>query len=136
MEEPPGRDIAFRQTILEIYDYRCAACGIRVKLSDEISLVEAGHIIPFELSRNDRPDNGLALCPNHHWAMDHFLIAPCPDPKKEAGVWRVRPGLDIRVEGQQDLVGLANQPVIPPNEEKFFPAVESLKWREERLKES
>jgi len=30
-EEPPGRDAAFRHTILEIYDYRCCACGVRVK---------------------------------------------------------------------------------------------------------
>jgi len=75
-DEPPGRDGAFRHTILEIYDYRCAACGIRVKISDALSLVEAAHIIPFGVSRNDKPDNGLALCPNHHWAMDRFLIAP------------------------------------------------------------
>lgn len=132
-DEPPGRDGAFRHTILEIYDYRCAACGIRVKVSDELSLVEAAHIIPFGVSRNDKPNNGLALCPNHHWAMDRFLIAPCPDPKHTAGIWRVGPRLDARIEGQKDLVALANQPVIPPTEEKFCPAIESLRWREKHL---
>jgi putative restriction endonuclease len=132
-DEPPGRDAAFRLAILEIYDYRCAACGIRVKISDDLSLVEAAHIIPFGVSRNDKPDNGLALCPNHHWAMDRFLIAPCPDSKQRAGVWRVGSGLDARIEGQKDLVALANQPVIPPSEEKFCPAVESLRWREKHL---
>ncbi len=132
-DEPPGRDGAFRHTILEIYDYRCAACGIRVKISDALSLVEAAHIIPFGVSRNDKPDNGLALCPNHHWAMDRFLIAPCPDPKRRAGIWRVDPGLEARIEGQKDLVALANQPVIPPSEEKFYPALESLRWREKQL---
>jgi putative restriction endonuclease len=133
-EEPPGRDGAFRHTILEIYDYRCAACGIRVKITDDLSLVEAAHIIPFGQSRNDKPDNGLALCPNHHWAMDRYLIAPCPDSKHRAGIWRVGSGLDARIEGQKDLVALANQPVIPPSEEKFYPAIESLRWREQRLK--
>jgi putative restriction endonuclease len=132
-EEPPGRDGAFRHTILEIYDYRCAACGIRVKISDALSLVEAAHIIPFGVSRNDKPDNGLALCPNHHWAMDRHLIAPCPDPNRRAGIWRVDPGLEARIEGQKDLVALANQPVIPPSEEKFYPALESLRWREKNL---
>jgi putative restriction endonuclease len=132
-DEPPGRDAAFRHTILEIYDYRCAACGIRVKISDDLSLVEAAHIIPFGVSRNDKPDNGLALCPNHHWAMDRFLIAPCPDTKRRAGIWRVDPGLEARIEGQKDLVALANQPVIPPSEEKFYPALESLRWREKHL---
>jgi putative restriction endonuclease len=132
-EEPPGRDAAFRHTILEIYDYRCAACGLRVKISDDLSLVEAAHIIPFGVSRNDKPDNGLALCPNHHWAMDRFLIAPCPDTTHGAGVWRVGPALDARIEGQKDLVALAHQPVIPPAEEKFYPALSSLRWREKHL---
>ncbi len=40
-ELPPGRDGAFRRTILEIYDYRCAACGVRVLLDQSVSLVEA-----------------------------------------------------------------------------------------------
>lgn len=132
-DEAPGRDGAFRHTILEIYDYRCAACGIRVKITADLSLVEAAHIIPFGISRNDRPDNGLALCPNHHWAMDRFLIAPCPHSKHRAGIWRVRSALDARIEGQKDLVALANQPVIPPREEKFYPAFTSLRWREEHL---
>jgi len=65
--------------------------------------------------------------------MDRFLIAPCPDSKQRAGIWRVGPGLDARIEGQKDLVALANQPIIPPNEKKFYPAVESLRWPEKRL---
>ena len=133
-ELPPGRDTAFRRTILEIYDYRCAACGIRVILDQSISLVEAAHLIPFGVSRNDKPNNGVALCPNHHWAMDRHLIAPCPDTRKRAGIWRVNSDrLDDRIDGQRDLVALTGRPVIPPSEEKFYPAPESLRWREEHL---
>jgi putative restriction endonuclease len=116
-ELPPGRDAAFRRTILEVYHYRCAACGIRVLLNHAMSLVEAAHLIPFGESRNDKPTNGMALCPNHHWAMDRFLIAPCPDRNRAAGIWRVNEErLDERIEGQRDLVGLAGKAVIPPNE--------------------
>ena len=53
-EMPPGRDAAFRRTILEVYDYRCAACGIRVLLNHAMSLVEAAHLIPFP-DRNEPP---------------------------------------------------------------------------------
>jgi putative restriction endonuclease len=131
---PPARDAAFRRTILEVYDFCCAACGIRVLLHQRLALVEAAHLIPFEISRNDMPTNGVALCPNHHWAMDHHLIAPCPDPRKRAGVWRVNERqLDDRLDGQRDLLALGGKPVIPPREEKFFPAPESLRWREHRL---
>jgi putative restriction endonuclease len=132
-ELPPGRDAAFRRTILEIYDYTCAACGIRLLLSSDLSLVEAAHIIPFSVARNDKPTNGLALCPNHHWAMDRHLIAPCPDRERREGIWRVSPRLDERLQGQRDLVALTGKPVIPPAEEKFYPAIESLQWREQHL---
>ena len=133
-ELPPGRDGAFRRTILEIYDYRCAACGVRVLLDQSVSLVEAAHLIPFNVSRNDKPTNGMALCPNHHWAMDRHLIAPVPDGRKRAGIWRVNTErLDERIEGQRDLVAIAGQSVIPPGEEKFYPALESLRWRAEHL---
>jgi len=133
-ELPPGRDSAFRRTILEIYDYRCAACGIRVVLDAQVTLVEAAHLIPFRVSQNDKPTNGVALCPNHHWAMDWHLIAPCPDAKRRAGIWRVNENrLDDRIEGQRDLVALAGKAVIPPSEQKFYPAAESLRWREEHL---
>jgi putative restriction endonuclease len=132
-EMPPGRDAAFRRTILEIYDFTCAACGIRLLLNSDLSLVEAAHIIPFSVSRNDKPTNGLALCPNHHWAMDRHLIAPCPDEERPEGVWRVSQRLDERIQGQRELVVLAGKPVIPPGEEKFYPAMESLRWRQEHL---
>jgi putative restriction endonuclease len=71
-----GRSSAFRQTILEVYDYACAACSLRVRLNDGFSQVEAAHLVPFNVTRDDNPNNGLALCPNHHRAMDRFLIAP------------------------------------------------------------
>jgi putative restriction endonuclease len=133
-ELPPERGAAFRRTVLEIYDYRCAACGIRVLLDHSLSLVEAAHLIPFSESRNDMPSNGLALCPNHHWAMDRHLIAPCPDKRRRAGIWRVNvKRLDDRIEGQRDLVALADKEVIPPAERKYYPAEDGLRWRQEHL---
>lgn len=102
-ELPPGRDAAFRRVVLEVYDYTCAACGERLLLGQDM-LVEAAHIIPFSVGRNDKPTNGLALCPNHHWAMDRYLIAPCPDTTRREGVWRVSRRLDNRIHGQRELI--------------------------------
>ncbi len=134
-EMPPGRDGAFRRTILVIYDFRCAACGVQITLENKtVSLVEAAHLIPFSLSRNDQPTNGIALCPNHHWAMDRHLIAPVPDRSKRSGIWRVNENrLDNRIEGQRDLMAIAGKSVILPGEEKFYPSLESLRWREQHL---
>jgi putative restriction endonuclease len=106
---------------------------VRVRLNELLTLVQAAHIVPFSQSRNDKPDNGLALCPNHHWAMDRALIAPCPDKQHRAGVWRVSRLLDDRIDDQKDLLALHERPVIKPLEEKFYPAEENLRWRERLL---
>ena len=96
----PGRDSAFRKLVIEVYDYRCAACGLRLQLGN-IVLVEAAHLIPWSESHDDNPRNGMALCRNHHYAMDRHLIAPTPDLK-----WQVSKRLDDRREGEAELVRL------------------------------
>lgn len=80
-------------------------------------------------SQSDHPSNGLALCKNHHWAMDRFLIAPCPD-----GVWQTSSRLIAhRSLGEKDLVSLSGQPILPPTDEAFRPSSAALQWRQERL---
>jgi len=44
-----------------------------------------------------------------------------------------RERLDDRIDGQRDLVASAGKSVIPPGEEKFYPALESLRWPEEHV---
>lgn len=131
-DEPEyGRSPAFRRKILEIYDHQCAACGLRIRLpaAYDVSFIDAAHLIPFAESRNDHPTNGLALCKNHHWAMDRNLIAPCADHR-----WHVSRILDARrSNGERDLLDLAGKPLLLPRDEAFHPAEEFLKWRCERL---
>jgi putative restriction endonuclease len=134
-EEPvqyttPGRDPAFRRIILEVYDYQCAACGLRIKLPEaDVTFVDGAHIIPFRESRNDHPTNGLALCKNHHWAMDRFLLVPTPE-----GLWKASPRLDPRRSpGERDLVSLDGHRILPPHDDAFRPNTESLAWRAERI---
>jgi putative restriction endonuclease len=125
-----GRNPAFRRKILEVYDHQCAACGLRIKLPvSDTSFVDAAHLIPFSSSYNDHPSNGLALCKNHHWAMDRFLIAPGPDR-----IWRVSPTLDLRrSSGEAELLHLQNKAILLPHDDAFLPALDSLQWRVNRL---
>ena len=91
--------------------------------------MDAAHIIPFNVVPNDHPTNGLALCKNHHWAMDCFLIAPGTD-----GFWKVSPKIiPHRSLGERELANLADHPLLPPNESAFAPAKDGLAWRCERL---
>ena len=132
-EEPLeyGRSPAFRRKIIEIYDHQCAACGLRIRLAsgNDVSFIDAAHLIPFSESFNDHPSNGLALCKNHHWAMDRSLIAPCPDLH-----WRVSGILDPRrSNGEKELLELAGKSLLLPKDEAFQPDAEGLMWRCKRL---
>ena len=60
--------------IAEGCDHRCAFCGIRMFTGDGHTVVEAAHIIPWAISYNDDPRNGLALCRLCHWAFDEGLM--------------------------------------------------------------
>ena len=78
---------------------------------------------------NDHPTNGLALCKNHHWAMDRNLIAPCPDHH-----WHVSKILDPRrSNGEKELIELSGKSLLLPQDEAFHPDREGLKWRNEQL---
>ena len=133
-EEPLeyGRSPAFRRKILAIYDHQCAACGLRIKLpaGNDVSFIDAAHLIPFAESQNDHPTNGLALCKNHHWAMDRYLIAPAPDHH-----WQVSRILDPRrSNGEKELIELSGKLLLLPQDEAFHPDAEGLMWRAERVR--
>jgi len=77
-EEAPAstaRSAAFRQEVMRLYDYTCAACRLRIITPEGRSAVDAAHIIPYSESRDDGIGNGLALCKLHHWALDAGLVA-------------------------------------------------------------
>jgi putative restriction endonuclease len=70
-QESIVRDGAFRRIIISIYEHRCAFCGLQVFNTLE-NIVDGAHIKPFSKFYDDRIDNGLSLCKNHHWAFDRF----------------------------------------------------------------
>lgn len=121
------RSTAFSRIIREVYDYRCAACGLRLNLNGLV-IIDAAHLIPFSESHDDDPRNGIALCKNHHWAMDKFLIVPGADH-----LWHVSPELDDRIEGCKEIIKLNKRNILLPQDKKYAPKTESLTWRHTRI---
>lgn len=66
------RDAAFRKIVVSTYNYRCAFCGLKILDSLGQNIVDGSHIKPFSQFYDDRINNGLSLCKNHHWAFDRF----------------------------------------------------------------
>jgi putative restriction endonuclease len=127
-ETSAARDAAFARTVKRAYDYRCAACGIRFVYEDT-TLIDAAHLMPWAMTNDDRPQNGMALCKNHHWVMDKRLLAPGPDLK-----WHVSRSLDRRIEGQMELIELNGEKIILPAEDKMKPDPLALEWRASQLR--
>lgn len=123
-----ARSAAFRSMVLEAYDYRCAASRLRYITPDYRYLVEAAHLIPFAVSQDDGPTNGLALTPNLHWAMDNHLIAPGPDHN-----WHVSPTVDALVPDNRWLRELDGYPLILPRDSQWHPSRDALAWRLDKL---
>lgn len=68
-----GREARFRLTVVPAYNYTCALTGYRCVTADAGSIVDAAHIHQFADSRNNHPQNGLALSKNAHWMFDAGL---------------------------------------------------------------
>ncbi|HAV14649.1 MAG TPA: hypothetical protein DCX06_14325 [Opitutae bacterium] len=126
-----GRSPAFRRAILDTYDHQCAACGLRIQLpaGAHISFIDAAHLLPWDRFRNDHPTNGLALCKNHHWAMDRQIIAPAPNHR-----WIVSSVIDSRrSNGEKELSDLAGKTLLLPKDPAFYPDETGLEWRVRHL---
>jgi len=123
-----ARSNAFRRTVIEAYDYRCAASGWRIILPDGQVMVEAAHLIPFSVSGDDDPRNGIALAPSYHWALDHNVISPGPDLR-----WHVSESLDPRLPDNKALLDLEGESLLFPANGKFRPRGDALEYRFRQL---
>lgn len=121
--ESPTRSAAFRGVIMNLYDYTCAACRLRIITLDGASAVDAAHIIPFSKSHDDGIGNGLALCKLHHWAFDNGLMSL--DDKYKL---LVSDAFDERGHPALLLRNLRNESILLPAQKPFFPALHAVRW--------
>ncbi len=125
---PAARDQGFRRAITTAYAHRCALCGIRVLTLDGHTAVEASHIIPWSLSQDDRPANGMALCRLCHWAFDEGLLEVSTNysivTSSQLTATDNLPGY---------LTNLKGRGIVGPVETAFWPALESLRWHHDNV---
>ncbi|MBE9017638.1 HNH endonuclease [Chroococcidiopsidales cyanobacterium LEGE 13417] len=122
------RDATFRKVIVSIYDYRCAFCGLRIINSLSQNIVDGSHIMPFSQFYDDRIDNGLSLCKNHHWAFDRgwfsinddFTLIVKTDLHEDA------PNCKPMQQFNGDRLSL-------PLHAQYYPRLEALRWHRENV---
>jgi putative restriction endonuclease len=125
---PAVRDQGFRRAVVTAYLHRCALCGIRVRTLDGRTAVAAAHIVPWSVTHDDRPANGMALCRMCHWTFDEGLL----------GVSQVYEVIASRQLNTLDnlpgyLTNLEGRGIVGPTRKPLWPDTESLRWHRENV---
>jgi putative restriction endonuclease len=122
------RDQGFRKTIVALYDHRCALCGIRMLTADGHTVVDAAHIIPWNVRQDDKPTNGTALCRLCHWSFDEGLMSVGRE-------YEVLVSRQVRVDRNipGHVMTLAARHIFTPANQKFWPHQDNLDWHRKRV---
>ena len=118
-----ARDQGFRRAIVTAYDHRCALCGIRMLTPEGHTVVAAAHIMPWSVSRNDDPRNGMALCQLCHWTFDEGLLGVSQEYRVLAS-----PQLTANRNIPGHLPTMSGRLIIGPVEQPLWPGSIYLKW--------
>ena len=120
--------LGFRKAILELYDNRCSICGIKLLSPEGKTVVEAVHIIPHNISKNDHPGNGIALCGTCRWAFENGFIGI--NSKYQVVVTTA-----VRLKGNlpAHLLILPDRSISKPKLKSLWPDKKNLKWHEDHL---
>lgn len=118
-----GRDQGFRRAVVGAYNHRCAMCGIRMVTADGHTAVDAAHIVPWSVSQDDNPTNGMALCRLCHWTFDEGLSAV-----SSKYIVVISPQLSRRGNVCGHIVTLSERPIIGPDDKPLWPDLDALSW--------
>lgn len=121
-----GRNARFKNEVVTNYRFTCALTGYRLTTTDQSGIVDAAHIHQHARSRNNDPENGIALTPTAHRLFD-------------LGLWSVTDDLRVIVkptstfseespEGGFTLRALHGQPLRLTTQTRLRPAARHLAW--------
>lgn len=122
------RDAAFRKIVVSTYNYRCAFCGLQILDSDGKNIVDGSHIKPFSQFYDDRIDNGLSLCKNHHWAFDRYWFSINDDY-----TIIVADGLREDSPNARPMREFGGDRIILPVQEQYYPRLDAIRWHREEF---
>ena len=120
------RDAAFRKIVVTTYNQRCAFCGLQILDSLGQNIVDGAHIKPFSLFYDDRIDNGLSLCKNHHWAFDRGWFSVNDD-------YSIVVADQLREESPhaRPMREFNGDRIHLPAQAQYYPRIEAIRWHRE-----
>jgi putative restriction endonuclease len=124
-----SRSTGFRRTIVAAYQHTCAICKIRIVTPEGRTAVSAAHIVPWSMSHNDDPRNGMALCGLHHWAFDEGLIGINPSTYQIT----ISPVVEPNEDATEPLRRLHDARLHLPDHSTLYPAPGALRWHQKEV---
>lgn len=122
------RNQGFRRAVVLIYNHRCALCGVRMLTSEGRTAVDAAHIIPWSISHDDDPHNGMALCRLCHWTFDQGLVGV-----SDRYLVLLSAELRIAQNVPGHLLTLESRPIIGPGEPGLWPDIDAFDWHRKNV---
>lgn len=119
------RNAAFRRVVVSLYEQRCIFCRLKVISQDNQNIVDGAHIKPFSEFRDDRFDNGISLCKNHHWAFDHGWFGI--DDSYRIVVPNERFYEESPID-TKPIRAFHGERILMPTQVKYQPRIDALKW--------
>lgn len=123
-EEVFVRGGVFKREVPKIYNYQCAISGMRIESSTNAQMIDACHLIPFAVSKDDTITNGIALSPNLHRAYDRGLITITEDY-----LVKISPAVSEN-DSPYSLGQFNGKQILLPKNKAYYPAVENLLWHQ------
>ncbi|TSJ39079.1 HNH endonuclease [Fluviicola chungangensis] len=121
-EEVFVRGGVFKREVPKIYNYQCAISGMRIESSTNAQMIDACHLIPFAVSKDDTITNGIALSPNLHRAYDRGLITITEDY-----LVKISPAVSEN-DSPYSLGQFNGKQILLPKNTDYYPSVENLRW--------
>lgn len=119
------RNVSFRDLVLYFYNYNCAITGKETVIEyQNLSNIQAAHIIAFASGGGDNPANGMPLNRDMHWAFDNGFITVSLDFKVK---------VHEKILGSTYLTQYNNQPLYLPDDTRARPNKDSIVWHNENV---
>lgn len=115
----------FKREIPKIYAFHCAISEMCIESSTQVQMIDACHIKPFALSKDDTITNGISLSPNLHRAYDRGLITITDDY-----LVQISPAV-IENDSPYSLGQFEGKRILLPENPHYYPSLENLRWHQQ-----
>ena len=122
------RGALFKRLVPKTYEYKCAITGMKVITMQDYNMIDACHIIPFNISKDDTVSNGISLCPNLHRAFDRGMIS-----LDDTFTVIVSESFSEDETNNYSLRKLKGSKILLPFDKKLYPSLDKIRWHREKV---